>query len=134
MPDDGWSDRRRSEESGAGGSGLALEAALFFSLLFTGLVMSAAGAHLLELLAKLSLPRDEYIVVQQIYRGWAWLGTVIVAALLATLAAAILGRRQRRVMVLALVALASLAGAHVIFWLLTFPINQATGDWTAVPA
>jgi len=32
--------------------------------------MSGAGAYLLELLTKLSLPRDEYIIVQQIYRGW----------------------------------------------------------------
>jgi len=114
--------------------GSALETALFFSLLFTGLAMSAAGAHLLELLSKLSWPRDEYMIVQQIYRGWALLGIVVVAALLATLVAVILGRRQRLVMSLALVALSSLAGAQAIFWLLTYPVNQKTRDWTAVPA
>src|SRR5262249_2582538 len=75
-----------SESVGRAAGRLALETALFFSLLFTGLAMFAAGAHLLELLTKLSLPRDDYIVVQQIYRGWALLGIVIVAALLATLA------------------------------------------------
>ena len=113
---------------------LALETALFLSLLFTGVVMFAAGAHLLELLTKLSLPRADYIIVQQIYRGWALLGIVIVVALLATLATVILGRRRRKVLVLALVALAALAGAQAIFWLLTFPVNQATSNWTAVPA
>jgi len=114
--------------------GLALGVALFLSLLFTGVTMSAAGAHLLELPTKLSLPRDDYIIVQQIYRGWALLGIVIVAALLATLATVILGRRRRKVMALALAALASLAGAQVIFWLLTYPVNQATRNWTVVPA
>jgi hypothetical protein len=113
---------------------LALGIALFFSLLFTGLTMSAAGAHLLELLSKLALSRDDYIIVQQIYRGWALLGVVIVAALLATLAAVILGRRQRQVLILALVALSSLAGAQAVFWLLTYPVNQETRNWTAVPA
>ena len=102
----------RGEDAGRPAGGSALATALFFSLLFTGLAMSAAGAHVLELVNKLSLPRDEYIVVQQIYRGWALLGIVIVAALLATLAAVILARRQRRVRILALVAAASLAGAQ----------------------
>jgi len=83
----------------------------------------------LELLTKLSLPRDDYIIMQQIYRGWALLGIVIVAALLATLATVIVGRRQRKVMVPAVVALASLAGAQAIFWLLTYPVTgqPATG-------
>ena len=80
----------RGEDAGRPAGGSALATALFFSLLFTGLAMSAAGAHVLELVNKLSLPRDEYIVVQQIYRGWALLGIVIVTALLATLAAVIL--------------------------------------------
>jgi hypothetical protein len=113
---------------------LALEIALFLGLLLTGMTMVAAGAHLLELLNKLSLPRNDYIIVQQMYRGWALLGIVIVAALLATLATVVIGRRQRKVMVPALVALASLVGAQAIFWLLTYPVNQATGNWTAVPA
>jgi len=120
------------ESAGRPAGGLAI--ALFFSLLFTGVTMFAAGAHLLELLTKLSLPRDDYIVVQQIYRGWALLGIVVVAALLATLATTILGRRRRKVMILALVAFASLGGAQAIFWLFTYPVNQATLNWTAVPA
>jgi len=123
-----------SGDVGHPAGGVALEIALFCSLLFTGVAMVAAGAHLLELLTKLSLPRDDYIIVQQIYRGWALLGSVIVAALLATLATAIFGRRRRNVMILALVALASLAGAQAIFWLFTYPVNQVTSNWTAVPA
>jgi len=57
-----------------------------------------------------------------------------VAALLATLGTIILGRRRRKVLVSAVVALVSLAGAQAIFWLLTYPVNQATRNWTAVPA
>ena len=36
--------------------------------------------------------------------------------------------------ILALVATASLAGAQAIFWLLTYPVNQQTRNWMAVPA
>jgi hypothetical protein len=39
---------------------------------------------------QLSLDHDEYFVVQQIYRGWALFGVVIIAALLTNLIFAIL--------------------------------------------
>jgi hypothetical protein len=39
-----------------------------------GIVLAGGLAHLLELPAKMRLPRDEYAIVQQIYRGWAFLG------------------------------------------------------------
>ena len=53
---------------------------------------------------------------------------MIVAALLATLATVIVGRRQRKVMVPAVMALASLPGTQAIFWLPTYPVNQATSN------
>jgi hypothetical protein len=42
------------------------------ALLFTALAMIPAGAHLLEMRAKLALSRDDCQTVQQIYRGLAW--------------------------------------------------------------
>jgi len=53
----------------------------FVSLTLTAVVMAGAVAHLLELPAKMKLNGPEYLTVQQIYRGWALLGTVIYAAL-----------------------------------------------------
>jgi hypothetical protein len=64
---------------------MAVKLAYFLSLLFAGLAMAPAFAHLLELPNKINLPRDEYFTVQQIYRGWALLGIVVVGALLSTL-------------------------------------------------
>ena len=40
-----------------------------------------ALAHLLELPNKIGLSRDDYLIVQQIYRGWALLGIVVLSAL-----------------------------------------------------
>src|SRR5512145_1452610 len=46
----------------------------FVALLFTALALAPGLAHLLELPNKMTLSREEYLTVQQIYRGWAWLG------------------------------------------------------------
>ena len=62
-----------------------LTAARFASLLFAALALAPAMAHLLELPNKIDLAREDYRTVQQIYRGWALLGFVVVGALLSTL-------------------------------------------------
>jgi hypothetical protein len=43
-------------------------------------------------------------------------------------------RRQRNAFVLALIALLCIVGTQVVFWSLTFPANQQTSNWTALPA
>jgi hypothetical protein len=70
-----------------------LTAARFFSLLFAALALAPALAHLLELPNKLHLSGDDYLTVQQIYRGWALLGFVVAGALLSTLVLAIMVRK-----------------------------------------
>jgi hypothetical protein len=47
----------------------------FASVLFAALALVPAGAHLLELKHKIALPGNEYLVVQQLYRGWNLAGT-----------------------------------------------------------
>ena len=42
-----------------------------FAVILTAVALVPSGAHLAELPNKLSLDRDQYFVVQQIYRGWA---------------------------------------------------------------
>lgn len=44
----------------------------FLTLFFVALALLPAGAHLMELVHKISMPGAEYLTVQKIYRGWTW--------------------------------------------------------------
>lgn len=110
-----------------------LKTIYFLSLLFVALALAPAMAHLLELLNKINLSREQYLVVQQIYRGWALLGFVVAGALLSTLALTISLRRKRRAFIPALIAFLCIAGTQVVFWTYTYPANQATNNWTMLP-
>jgi ABC-type branched-subunit amino acid transport system permease subunit len=112
---------------------MGVKIAYFSSLVFAGLAMAPSFAHLLELLNKIGLPRDEYFVVQQIYRGWALLGVVIFSALLSTLILTIMLRRRGMPFILALIAFLAIFGTQAIFWTYTQPANTATDNWTTLP-
>ena len=103
------------------------------SLWFAALALAPALAHLLELPNKIALSREEYLVAQQLYRGWALLGVIVFAALLSTLAHTVAVRHERKAFRLALFALCCLAGTQVVFWTFTFPANQLTHNWTFLP-
>ncbi len=60
------------------------------AILFTAVAMAGGWAHLLELPNKMGLSRDDYLTVQQIYRGWALLGIAVVGALISTAALTVL--------------------------------------------
>ena len=105
----------------------------FLSLLFAALAFAPAAAHLLELPNKIGLSREAYLTAQQLYRGWALLGIVVVGALLSTFAYAVVVRKQRKAFTLAVIALLCLAGTQVVFWTFTFPANQLTENWTVLP-
>lgn len=110
-----------------------LKVARFFSLLFVALALAPAMAHLLELLNKIGLSRDDYLVVQQIYRGWALLGIVVLGALVSTLVLAFMVRWRPKTFALSLAAFLCIVGTQVIFWTFTFPTNQETLNWTVLP-
>jgi hypothetical protein len=111
----------------------AATAARFLSLLFCALALAPALAHLLELPSKIGLPRDEYFVVQQIYRGWWMLGIVVFGALLSTLALTIVVRKRPGELGPALTAFLCIVATQAIFWTITFPANQQTANWTLLP-
>ena len=50
------------------------------AIVLTAIAMAAGWAHLLELPNKIGLSWDDYLTVQQIYRGWALLGVVVIGA------------------------------------------------------
>jgi hypothetical protein len=108
-----------------------MKALQFLAVVLTALALVPDGAHLLALPAKMALDETSYLTVQAIYRGWSMLGFVPVAALAADLSLAIGARRQPGPARLALGAALCLAATLVVFFLWTYPANQATADWTA---
>jgi uncharacterized membrane protein len=112
---------------------MGLRICQFLAIMFTAIALVPGGAHVLALPAKIELPEQPYFTVQQIYRGWAWLGIAIAAAILANLASALLARGQPRPLGLSLAACLLIVGTLVIFFVWTYPANQVTGNWTTVP-
>jgi MFS family permease len=115
------------------GEGYGVKTLYFFSLLFAALALAPAMAHLLELPNKINLSREDYLTVQQIYRGWALLGFVVAGALLSTLALTIAVRQERKAFIFAAIALLCIVGTQVVFWTYTYPANKVTNNWTMLP-
>jgi len=108
-------------------------AAFFVALLATALALGGAAAHAFELPNKIGMGAHEYFVAQQLYRGWNRLAFLLAVELGGMLAVIFLFRAQPLVRRPALAALASLVAAQAIFWIWTFPANQATRNWTVQP-
>ena len=105
----------------------------FLAIVLTALALVPLGAHLFALPNKVNLTESNYFIVQNIYRGWALFGIVLFGALFANLALA-WAMRGRRAFVFVAICLGCLVANLVIFFAFTFPANQATNDWTEVPA
>ncbi|MCC6983114.1 MAG: DUF1772 domain-containing protein [Bauldia sp.] len=112
---------------------MATRTLAFFAILSTALALVPAGAHLLELPNKMAMTAENYFVAQSIYRAWAFLGILQLLALILNAALAIAARDQREPMVFALAAALGMIGSFVVFFVFTFPTNQATTNWTVVP-
>jgi hypothetical protein len=108
---------------------IALTVALLASLVMLG----PALAHAFELPNKIGLPRDQYFIVQQIYRGWDMFAVVLLIQVVALAAAAWLTRRQDQVVRPVVVTLLCVVAAQILFWVFTFPANAATTNWTVQP-
>lgn len=113
---------------------MGVKLAHFFAIAFTAAAMVPGGAHLFALAAKMGMAQEPYFTVQQIYRGWALFGVAIFAAVFANAAVAWLVRDQITPLRLAVAATLILLGTLVVFFLWTFPANQATQNWTTAPA
>ena len=110
------------------------KAARFAAIVLTVLALVPAGAHFFELWNKIDLPQEAYFTVQGIYRGWALFGIVLFGALAANLAVTVLSRHQGAAFWPALAAFLLVAATLAIFFLWTYPANQATENWTLAPA
>jgi len=105
----------------------------FIAIILTAIALVPGGAHLSALPNKITLPVDQYFVVQGIYRGWALFGIVLLAAIVAHVEHALLMRGRRPRFALAVVALVLMLASLAVFFIWTFPANQATSNWTVVP-
>ncbi len=86
-----------------------------------------------ELLNKMKLPAEHYLIVQQIHRGWSFLGLVVVSALISTLVLTIFSRGDSKLFALSMTAFLCRVATQIIFWTLTYPVNQETQNWTVLP-
>jgi hypothetical protein len=113
---------------------MGLKVTQFLASVLIALALVPAGAHLFALPNKIGLPQDQYFVVQNIYRGWALFGIVLFAALAASLVLTVLLRGAGAAFWLAFTGFLLIAATLAIFFIWTYPANQATNNWTEVPA
>jgi len=113
--------------------GIALRLIQFLAIMFTALALVPSGAHLAALPNKMAMAQAAYFVAQQIYAGWALFGIILSGALVANLAHAIVLRKLGRSFGYALASFLLIAANLTIFFVWTFPTNQATNNWTVVP-
>jgi hypothetical protein len=106
----------------------------WLAIVLTALALVPAGAHLFELPNKMKLAGEAYFMVQNIYRGWAWLGIVLVGALAADLAWAARLRGKSPAFPYVATAAGCVAATLAVFFAFTLPANLATDNWTAMPA
>ena len=112
---------------------MSLKVVQFLAVILTALALIPGGAHAFALLNKINLGAEPYFIVQGIYRGWALLGIVLIAAILANLALTLMLRRRGGApFILALLGFCAVAVTLVNFFVWTFPANHATGNWTTV--
>lgn len=115
---------------------MTMLAKLVFSgaILLTAIALVPAGAHVLEMPAKLRLDQRDYFVAQSIYRGWALFGIVLVAAIAADIGAAWLSVGRTVALSLWISAGLLLIASLAVFFLWTQPANRITANWTIQPA
>ncbi|WP_228526968.1 DUF1772 domain-containing protein [Noviherbaspirillum soli] len=105
----------------------------FLAVLLTAITMAAGWAHLLELPNKMALSHADYLSVQQIYRGWALLGFVLVGALVVTVLLALLQRGEGIAFYFVAIAALAIALGLAVFLIFTLPVNRATQNWAILP-
>jgi hypothetical protein len=105
----------------------------FLAVILTALSLVPGVAHLIELPNKIGLGQQAYFTVQQIYAGWDLFGAVLIAALAANLSFTIMLLKLGRPFGYALAAFLLVAANLAIFFIWTFPANQATSNWTVAP-
>jgi hypothetical protein len=112
---------------------MRLRSIQFLAIIFTALALVPGGAHFFEMFNKIELDQAQYLIVQNIYRGWALFGIALFGALFANIAQAVMLRGQTTAFWFAVAACIGIAANLAIFFIWTYPTNVATNNWTTVP-
>jgi hypothetical protein len=102
------------------------------AIVLTALSMGAGIAHVLEMRPKLAMSAEQYRETQQLYRGWAFIGIVLLGALAASADLAI-RLRGSAAFSLAAGGVVAIALSLMVFFAFTFPVNRTTRNWTVLP-
>ncbi len=119
---------------GGQGAPALLRIAQFVAMVFTALTLVPLGGHLASLANKIDLTQTDYFIAQTIYRGWALFGVVMIGAVISNLTLAIVQRAQTGPFLLVVISLACQLIMLVVFFAFNYPANQATNNWTVIPA
>lgn len=103
------------------------------SVFFTSILTAGGLAHVFALPNKIGLPEGDYLIVQQIYRGWALLGVPMFGAMATAAALAFMLRRRRIRFALCLAAALLIGLSLAVFFVFTYPANQQTHNWIMLP-
>lgn len=106
----------------------------FATLISAIITLSALMAHVLELPQKITLSKENYLTVQSIYSGWAWLGITEIGALILSIIWLISIHVKKKLFNLLLIACIYFLLGLVIFFIYTYPANVQTNNWTQLPA
>jgi hypothetical protein len=104
------------------------------ALMLTGIAKSLPLAHLFELPNKIDISAAHYLIVQRNYDNWSVIGLVVPLAFLSVFALTVALRGTGAPFMLALIALMLLLGELFVFWGFVAPVNQASENWTKLPA
>jgi hypothetical protein len=113
---------------------VGLKLVQFLAVVLTALALVPYGAHLFALPNKIGLAQEQYFIAQNIYRGWSLFGIVVSGALIANLVLALMQWSRGAAFGLSLLAFFCIAATLAAFFIWTYPANQATANWTAIPA
>jgi hypothetical protein len=102
----------------------------FLAIVLTALILAPGGAHLFAMSAKVRMDQSAYFTVQQIYAGWALFAAPIFAVVVLDGVLAWMVRGEPLRFWLTAAAGAAIVLSLVLFFVLVFPGNQATQNWT----
>ena len=105
----------------------------FFAILLPALSLVPAGAHLMEISATLGMPGPDYLTVQRLSQGWALAGAFLVGALAVDVLLAFMSRAQAGPCYWIIAAAVLMLFTQVTFFIVVYPVNQATENWTRLP-
>ncbi len=103
------------------------------AIALTAVALMAAGPHVFDVSANLSLEQQDYVTLQSAHHTWALFAGALLLATTAIGFHAYLVRANSRSLGWSIAALVLICLAQFMFWAVAFPVDAETGGWTAAP-